>query len=187
MDTNVTTPFCFPVCSVGSVQLPLTWLTAVQCWGQYRQASLWSQLGQVTFRIFTRDQTQHSAQSTVRLVRLSRTVIDPVWPNCLCVSVSSVIMILRLLFCDVYRVYTIIRQLWSSLTDWIQLRLNQSLSDFCRGTCRILVLATSVFQKTVNKISCDTKSKREAGVDSYMSFSDFFRNGRTFYLTMKCQ
>lgn len=36
--------------------------SAVVGWGHYRQASPWSQLGQVTItaRIFTRDQTQHS-------------------------------------------------------------------------------------------------------------------------------
>lgn len=63
----------FPVCSAGPVQLTLT-VTAVL--GpvhstQYTvQASLWSQLGQVTLRIFTRGQTIVSA-GQCQAVRLS--------------------------------------------------------------------------------------------------------------------
>ena len=159
------------------------WLDWLQCSaGQYRQASLWSQLGQVTVRIFTRDQT------TVRLVRLARTVIHPVWPNCLeclCVkcdydSAASLLWCLQgtqlLDSCDhPWRLDTAETQ--SVLVGF----LSRDMSNSC--TCHLSVSENS----EQNYLWNYSKSKREAGVDSYMSFSDFFRNGRTFYLTMECQ
>ena len=148
MDNNVTTAFCFPVCSVGSVQLPLTWLTAVQCWAvQAGQSLVTAGPGHI--------QDIHPWPDSVRLVRLARTVIHPVWPNCLeCLCVK----------CDYDSAASLLwclqgTQLLDSCDHPWRLDTAETQSvlvGFCRGTCRILVLATSVFQKTVNKIICET-------------------------------
>ena len=181
MDNNVTTAFCFPVCSVGSVQLPLTWLTAVQCWAvQAGQSLVTAGPGHI--------QDIHPWPDSVRLVRLARTVIDPVWPDCLeclCVkcdydSAASLLWCLQgtqlLDSCDhPWRLDTAESQ--SVLVGF----LSRDMSNSC--TCHLSVSENS----EQNYLWNYSKSKREAGVDSYMSFSDFFRNGRTFYLTMECQ
>ena len=180
MDNNVTTAFCFPVCSVGSVQLPLTWLTAVQCWAvQAGQSLVTAGPGHIQdIHPWPETEAGQAGQDChrPRLAWLSRVSLCQVW----------------LWFCGfsfvMFTGYTIIRQLWSSLTTgyswdsispcWI---LSRDMSNSC--TCHLSVSENS----EQNYLWNYSKSKREAGVDSYMSFSDFFRNGRTLYLTMECQ
>ena len=64
------------------------------------QASLWSQLGQVTLRIFTRGQTGNSqCWSVSGCEAVHKIAINLVWPLVPCVSKSRVIMIQRFLYC----------------------------------------------------------------------------------------
>ena len=135
------------------------WLQCTVHSTQYTvQASLWSQLGQVTLRlrIFTRGQTGNSQCWSVSGCCLQDCHLPCLAssPVCLCVDCDydSAISLL-------WSLGSVIRQLWSSLTwyswdswsvlVWFQLR---ELSH-----AKLSYQHSQLFQKTVSKIVCKVK------------------------------